>query len=197
MVLVSTGGQAKMSWHPFGASALNNCVNSRYNSVIASCHYGTLPTPSSWWVHTQRKTYKLYQEENSNSMTDEHIRALDGIGFDWGQAKLSWPKLGQWVSTQRSNYRLYQEGKPSRTTAERIRKLESLEFKWERNCVFLERTISCVNTRREKNNYKSCILSTEFNRSPNLVRDKGIYFTRAGSILTSARPAWDFGVQLH
>ena len=30
-----------------------------------------------------------------------------------------------------------------------------------------------------KNLYKSCILSTEFNSPPNLVRDKGIYSTRA------------------
>jgi hypothetical protein len=40
------------------------------------------------------------------------------------------------------------------------------------------------------------VLFTEFNRPPNLVRDKGIYSTRAGSILTSAGPAWDFRVQL-
>ena len=44
--------------------------------------------------------------------------------------------------------------------------------------------------------YKSCILFTEFNSQPNLVRDKGIYSTRAGSILTSVGPAWDLRVQL-
>jgi hypothetical protein len=37
---------------------------------------------------------------------------------------------------------------------------------------------------------------TEFNSRPNLVRDKGIYSIRAGSILTSAGPAWDLRVQL-
>ena len=31
---------------------------------------------------------------------------------------------------------------------------------------------------------------------PNLGRDKGIYSTRAGSVLTSAGPAWDLRVQL-
>ena len=40
------------------------------------------------------------------------------------------------------------------------------------------------------------MLSTEFDRPPNLVRDAGIYSTRAGSILTSAGPAWDFGVHV-
>ena len=49
---------------------------------------------------------------------------------------------------------------------------------------------------RDKNLYKSCILFTEFNSPPNLVSDKGIYSTRAGSILTSAGPAWDLRVQL-
>ena len=51
-------------------------------------------------------------------------------------------------------------------------------------------------TQREKHLYASCILSTEFNTPPNLVRDKGIYATRAGFILTSAGPAWDFRVHL-
>ena len=37
---------------------------------------------------------------------------------------------------------------------------------------------------------------TEFNSPPNRVRDKGIYSPRAGSILTSAGPAWDLRVQL-
>ena len=49
---------------------------------------------------------------------------------------------------------------------------------------------------RDKNLYKSCILFTKFNSPPNLVRDKAIYSTRAGSILTSAGPAWDLRVQL-
>ena len=49
---------------------------------------------------------------------------------------------------------------------------------------------------RGKNLYKSCILLVKINSPPNLVRDKGIYSTRAGSILTSAGPAWDLRVQL-
>jgi hypothetical protein len=41
-----------------------------------------------------------------------------------------------------------------------------------------------------------CMVFTEFNSPPNLVSDKGIYSTRAGSILTSAGQAWDLRVQL-
>ena len=50
--------------------------------------------------------------------------------------------------------------------------------------------------REIKNLYKSCILLRKFNNLPSLVRDKEIYSTRAGSILTSAGPAWDLRVQL-
>ena len=50
-------------------------------------------------------------------------------------------------------------------------------------------------SKRIYNLYKSCILSTEFNSPPNLVRDMAIYSTRAGSMLTSAGPAWDLRVQ--
>ena len=54
--------------------------------------------------------------------------------------------------------------------------------------------IAANRDQREKNLYKSCILSTEFDRPPNPIRDQGIYSTRAGSILTSAGPAWDFAI---
>ena len=111
------------------------------------------------WVDTQRQCYRLQQEGKPSPMTAEHIRALDGIGFDWGRSKTElasmWsvrfeqlreckvqfgrclvprrynPKLAQWAAMQRHNYRMYHEGKRGRMTAERIRKLESVEFKWE------------------------------------------------------------------
>ena len=91
-------------------------------------------------------------------MTEERIRDLESIGFDWGTTKTDWasiwsvrfqqlcdfkeqfghylvpfnytanPKLGRWVSTQRGYYKLYQEGKPTPLTEDRIRELESVEF---------------------------------------------------------------------
>jgi hypothetical protein len=93
-------------------------------------------------------------------MKAEHIRALDGIGFDWGTKRAdsasNWnerfeqlreyklqfghcivpqqysanPKLGRWVSRQRNTYKLYHEGKSSPMTAKRIRELESVGFEW-------------------------------------------------------------------
>ena len=42
------------------------------------------------WVSWQHRNYKLYQEGKPSPMTAEHIRALDGIGFDWGRSKQDW-----------------------------------------------------------------------------------------------------------
>ena len=113
------------------------------------------------WVSKQRFLYRENTEEKPTSKKAERIRALDGIGFDWGTSKTEltsmWnvrleqlcefkaqfghylvpkqysvnPKLGMWVSKQRRNYKLYQEGKPSPMTAERIRELESVGFEFE------------------------------------------------------------------
>ena len=113
------------------------------------------------WVSMQRRRYRKKRDGKSSAMTDEHIRALDGIGFDWDARKTdvasSWsvhfqqlcefklqfghyllpvkhsdnPKLGKWISNQRAQYKLHQVGKPSRMTVERIRELESIEFNWE------------------------------------------------------------------
>jgi hypothetical protein len=112
------------------------------------------------WVSTQRTRYREYSEEKSDSTTAEHIRALEGIGFNWGISKTGltsiWSvrfqqmcefkaqfghclvpqqyaanaKLGNWVKNQRRNYRWHQEGKPSAMTEERIRELESVGFEW-------------------------------------------------------------------
>jgi hypothetical protein len=113
------------------------------------------------WVSTQRTRYKLYQEGKPSPMTAEHIRALDGVGFDWGTRKTvlksTWserfeqlrefnvqfghclvpkryaanPTLGGWVSKQRTRYKLYQEGKPSPIKAEHIQALDGIGFDWE------------------------------------------------------------------
>jgi hypothetical protein len=111
------------------------------------------------WVATQRIKYRLYQEGKPSPMTAERIRALESVGFDWGESCLTWneqfeqlcqykvqvghclvpnkyaanPRLGAWVCYQRRNYRLYQEGEPSPMTAERIRALESVGFDWGKN----------------------------------------------------------------
>ena len=113
------------------------------------------------WVSKQRIKYRKHTEETSTSITAERIRALDGIGFDWGTSKAElvsiWnkrfqqlcdfkvqfghslvpikhpanPQLGQWVTKQRYLGKLFQEGEPSCITAERIQALDSVGFEWE------------------------------------------------------------------
>ena len=93
-------------------------------------------------------------------MTEERIRALSDIGFDWRATKTDlasiWsvrfqqlcefkaqfghclvtqrystnPKLGWWVTIQCSEYRKNTKGKPTTMAEERIRELESLGFDW-------------------------------------------------------------------
>ena len=117
------------------------------------------------WVSIQRTRYKKTTEDNSTSIIGERIRALDGIGFDWGTSKNdvasvwrvrfqelcefrakfgdcmvplkcdTFPKLGGWASKQRSNYKVFHEGKSSPMTVQRIRELESVGFQWEQQYI--------------------------------------------------------------
>jgi len=47
MVLVSTGGQARLIWYPFRTHDFNKYVNTSHNLVTAAWHDGTLTMPSS------------------------------------------------------------------------------------------------------------------------------------------------------
>jgi len=130
-----------------------------HGDCLVPRHYAANPKLGAW-VKNQRRTYKLYQEERPTAMTEERIRALESISFNWGTTKAAvasvWyerfqelrefkvqfghcivprhyapkPKLGHWMSRQRRQYRLHQEGKPSPMTEVRIRELESLGFDW-------------------------------------------------------------------
>jgi len=110
------------------------------------------------WVSEQRKIYRVHQEGKPSPMTEERLRALESVGFDWGTRKTDlssiWkvqfqqlceynaqfgncsvpatypanPKLGLWASKQRRSYRLHQEGMPSALTSERLRALDDIGF---------------------------------------------------------------------
>ena len=128
----------------------------KFGHCLVAQRYSANPKLGRWVDH-QRSRYKDNTEEKSTSTTAEHIRALNGIGFDWRTSQTKWsvrfqqlcefkeqfghclvpkrysanPKLGNWVLNQRRIYRLYQEEKPSYMTGERIQELESVGFKWE------------------------------------------------------------------
>jgi hypothetical protein len=102
----------------------------QYGHCRVPVRYSTNPKLGNW-VSTQRTTHRLNQEGNPSCMTEERIRALNGIGFDWGTSQTDYasvwnvrfqqlcefkaqfghclvlqqyaanPTLGKWVNTQR------------------------------------------------------------------------------------------------
>jgi len=109
------------------------------------------------WVKRQRYQYKLFQQKEPSSMTQERIDLLANVGFVWHSHEVVWqerlselmeykrtvgdclvpsnyaenPKLATWVKCQRRQYKLYLRGSPSNITVERIRILEKAGFEWE------------------------------------------------------------------
>eukprot|EP00547_Thalassionema_nitzschioides_P016404 CAMPEP_0194231460 /NCGR_PEP_ID=MMETSP0158-20130606/199_1 /TAXON_ID=33649 /ORGANISM="Thalassionema nitzschioides, Strain L26-B" /LENGTH=388 /DNA_ID=CAMNT_0038964095 /DNA_START=149 /DNA_END=1312 /DNA_ORIENTATION=- len=109
------------------------------------------------WVKRQRYQYKLFQQKEPSSMTQERIDLLHNVGFVWHSHEVVWqerlselmeykkqtgdclvpsnyrpnPKLATWVKCQRRQYKLYLRGSPSNITVERIRILEKAGFEWE------------------------------------------------------------------
>ena len=55
----------------------------QFGHCIVPQQYSTNPKLGQW-VSRQRRNYRKHTEEEATSMKAEHIRALDGIGFDWG-----------------------------------------------------------------------------------------------------------------
>ena len=111
------------------------------------------------WVTHQRNFYKKLKEGSPSQITEERIKALEKIGFDWSpDRKLNskWQeryeelieykkkyghcdvprkydenkKLATWVNSQRYFYRNVQSGKQSYITEERIELLQKIGFRW-------------------------------------------------------------------
>ena len=130
----------------------------QFGHSIVPAKYSANPTLGNW-VSNQRIYYRKYQDGKPSPMTEEQIRELESVGFEWEKTNLTWNdqflqllkfkvqfghcvvplkysanlKLGKWVSHQRLQYRKYQDGKPSRITEEYIRRLGNVGFEWERN----------------------------------------------------------------
>jgi hypothetical protein len=110
----------------------------RFGHCLVPQRYSANPKLGRW-VMRQRINYRFYTVENSSVMAAEHIRALDGVGFNWGTSKTDltviWnariqelrefkvqfghclvplnysadPKLGRWVANQRSSWKVYHQ----------------------------------------------------------------------------------------
>jgi hypothetical protein len=146
------------------------------------------------WVQHQRSHYRKHTEEEETSMTAEHIRALNGIGFNWGTSKNAiWnvrleqlcefkaqfghylvpkqysakPELGRWVSRQRNNYKLYQEGKSGPMTAERIQKLESVGFELKTSSAAFW-SVKFQQLCKYKTQFGHCLVPCRYSENPKL-----------------------------
>eukprot|EP00980_Cylindrotheca_fusiformis_P003747 scaffold833_cov92-Cylindrotheca_fusiformis.AAC.1 len=111
------------------------------------------------WVATQRKQYRQRQFGKHSHMTDERMKKLESIGFNWivrEQGSQIWKKrcrelieyrinhgdcrvpqkypdnraLGSWVNDQRKQYKFKQEGRRTTLTDARIKELENIGFVW-------------------------------------------------------------------
>ncbi len=103
--------------------------------------------------------YKLLQDNEKSSMSEDRLAALKSIGFVWAKRKgqATWdtkfkqlleykakhgdcliptkysknPALGRWVSTQREQYRMWKSGNPkSKMTPEKAGMLDEIGFVW-------------------------------------------------------------------
>ena len=107
------------------------------------------------WVSCQRTKFNLLMDGKKSSMTEERMRQLNKIGFDWGSHNYdAWgemykvlhlykekhgdcnvpfvenQKLCRWVQRQRAHFKLLKCGKKSHMTEEKIAKLNKIGFKW-------------------------------------------------------------------
>jgi hypothetical protein len=108
----------------------------------------------AWWVKRQRHQYKMKQDGNHSTLTDERERKLEALGFCWDSHTAVWeerlnelidhrrqhghttisqtynPKLLIWVKCQRRQFKLYCAGEKSSMTQDRINKLNAAGFCW-------------------------------------------------------------------
>eukprot|EP00522_Entomoneis_paludosa_P018930 CAMPEP_0172444564 /NCGR_PEP_ID=MMETSP1065-20121228/4581_1 /TAXON_ID=265537 /ORGANISM="Amphiprora paludosa, Strain CCMP125" /LENGTH=280 /DNA_ID=CAMNT_0013195143 /DNA_START=326 /DNA_END=1168 /DNA_ORIENTATION=+ len=112
--------------------------------------------PLGLWVRNQRKQYKLAKTGKYTYITEERIRLLTDLGFEWDPFNTEWNeryselvefyhkngttivpqksdqnlKLARWVVKQRHQYKLLKEKGQSQMTPERIELLEKINFRW-------------------------------------------------------------------
>ena len=115
-----------------------------------------LNSPLALWVKRQRYQYKLKNEGQHSTLTEEREQALEALGFVWDSHGAVWEErlnelrgfknvrghccvpanfkenhqLAIWVKCQRRQYKLFCDGKRSNMNQERIAKLEDLGFVW-------------------------------------------------------------------
>ena len=129
----------------------------RYDELLAykQTHGDTLvpykPEGLALWVMVQRKQYRLRQEGEHSSLTEDRVEKLNSIGFVWNPHEAAWEthfndlsvywkengickipqaknKLYHWARLQLRNYCKFQDGTDTAMTKERIEALERIGF---------------------------------------------------------------------
>ena len=127
----------------------------KHNNCLVPKHYHDNKALGTW-VDNQRTQYRLRREGKHSHLTEERIKLLNEVGFEWSPQDNSWndlhrllveyknehgnclvpqrysknKALGRWVAKQRTQYRLRREGKQTPLTEERIKLLDEVGFVW-------------------------------------------------------------------
>ena len=80
-----------------------------YGDCVVPQRYQSDPQLGTW-VHTQRRQYKLMKEGKKSSMTEDKIRDLDAMGFEWEAAQAWRPRTRRAVDMPH-NYTAHQQQK--------------------------------------------------------------------------------------
>lgn len=116
--------------------------------------------PLRSWVVLQRKSYQQMVRGLPSTMTIQHAKLLESIGFVWEQnsewnnrfrelqeyrllngdcnvplAHAKFPLLGEWVQAQQDGYKQMMEGNETELTKEKIQLLNSISFPWKYGVV--------------------------------------------------------------
>jgi len=155
-------GPIKTQWNS-NYELLRQYFNDNGDSLVPQ-HYTVDGVALGLWVRNQRVQYKKFQNnEQSATITQDHINKLDAVGFDWSPIKTQWNSnyellqqyyndkgdsrvpqhytvdgvdLGVWANAQRVQYQKLKEGKLSSMTEDRINKLQALDFIWNLNGTY-------------------------------------------------------------
>lgn len=102
------------------------------------------------WVMIQRQQYGLKRDGRKNTLSDERVKALEDLDFEWDIHEVSWeekfnelrkciledttkinnPNLKSWIAVQRAEMNYKQKGLHSHLSDEREAKLNQIGFDW-------------------------------------------------------------------
>ncbi len=112
-----------------------------------------IPTKSSKlgnWVMIQRQQYGLKMDGKKNTLSDERVKALESLDFEWDIREVCWeekfnelkecildetstindPYLKSWIAVQRAEMKYKQKGLQSHLSDQREAKLNQIGFDW-------------------------------------------------------------------